>query len=103
MSDSVQSRRRFLRNAVGASAGVVALPHIVPSTVFGAAAPSERITIGCIGVGGMGSGNMNSFLDKKLAQVVAVCDVDKNNLNRAKAVAADAGPVASVEDVVREA
>ncbi len=86
MSSISQSRRRFLWNAAGVSAGVVGFPHIVPSTVFGSSAPSERITLGCIGVGGQGTGNMQGFLSKKDAQVVAVCDVDKKNLDRAKSL-----------------
>jgi predicted dehydrogenase len=87
MTKSNVSRRRFLANATGVSAGVIGFPYIVRSTALGAdgaVAASERITIGCIGVGSQGSGNMNGFLGKKGAQVVAVCDVDKRNLNGAK-------------------
>ncbi len=46
------SRREFLKGVAGVA---VALPVIVPSSVFGAGAPSNRITIGCIGVGGKAS------------------------------------------------
>ena len=69
------SRREFLRStaAVGAA---LAWPTIIPSSVFGAAAPSNRITIGCIGVGRKGSGNMKAFKGNSGAEVVAVCDVD---------------------------
>ena len=82
-----RSRRRFLRNAAGMSVGVVGMPYLISSTALGAGgslAPSERITIGCIGVGGQGTSNMNGFLNKKAAQVVAVCDVDQKHLERAK-------------------
>lgn len=88
MNEINQSRRRFLRNAAGASLGVVGVPYIIRSTALGAGGaivPSERITLGCIGVGSQGSGNMNGFLSKKDAQVAAVCDVDKGRLNGAKA------------------
>ncbi len=74
------SRRRFL----GAAAGAVAFPTIVPSSVFGASAPSGKITMGCIGVGSQGSGNMNGFLNKNDARVLAVCDVDKGHRDAAK-------------------
>ncbi len=87
MTRSNISRRRFLANAAGVSAGLVGFPYIIRSTALGAdgaVAASERITIGCIGVGSQGSGNMNGFLGKKDARVVAVCDVDKRNLNGAK-------------------
>jgi len=73
------------RQVLGAAAGAVAFPYIVPSSVFGAAAPSGKITMGCIGVGSQGSGNMNGFLDKEDdARILAVCDVDKGHRDAAK-------------------
>lgn len=77
-------RRRFLQAATGAAAGAVAFPHIVPSSVLGAEAPSNKITLGCLGVGSQGTGNMNGFLSKSDARVLAVCDVDRGRLARAK-------------------
>lgn len=74
------SRRQFF----GAAAGAVAVPYIVPSSVFGASAPSGKITMGCIGVGSQGTGNMNGFLNKRDARVLAVCDVDKGHRDAAK-------------------
>ena len=78
------NRRQFLRRAAGMAAGAAAFPYIVPASVLGADAPSERITMGCIGVGSQGSGNMNSFLGKKDCRVLAVCDVDKGHRENAK-------------------
>lgn len=77
------SRRDFLKasTVVGAS---LALPYIVPASVFGDAAPSERITVGCIGVGRMGTGDLNEALGFKQVQVVAVCDVDSNRVKNAQ-------------------
>lgn len=60
---------------------------IVPGSALGlngAAAPSNRITIGCIGVGGQGGSNMRAFLAQPGAQVVAVCDVDCKHRDPAK-------------------
>jgi len=74
------TRRHFIRTAAVAGAGL-SLPSIVPNSVFGATAPSERITIGCIGTGRMGQGDMRSILGFKQVRIVAVCDVD---LARAK-------------------
>jgi predicted dehydrogenase len=88
MRKTNMSRRRFLRNAAGASVGALGFPYIVSSSALGqgrAVAPSERVVIGCIGVGSQGSGNMRGFLGKEDAQVVAVCDVDRNHVNNAKA------------------
>ncbi len=77
------TRRDFLKGAAAAGAAV-ALPAIVPASVFGANAPSNRIAMGFIGVGGHGSGhNLRGFLGQPDAQAVAVCDVDPNHVSRA--------------------
>lgn len=48
---------------------------------------NEKIIVGCIGMGGMGMGDMNGFMGQNAVEVVAVSDVDSNNLaNAAKAV-----------------
>ncbi len=68
------TRRGFLRRGASALAALYA-PVVVPSSVFGSNAPSNRIAIGCVGLGGMGMGNLRGFLNKDGAQIVAVCDV----------------------------
>ncbi len=64
------SRRTFLKKTCLA----MAAPTIVPSSVFGQHAPSNRITMGFIGLGGMGTNNMRNFLGQPDVQAVAVCD-----------------------------
>jgi len=88
MKKVVVNRRSFLKGAAVAGAGF-AFPTIVPSTVFGANAPSNRLEMAAIGIGGMGIGNLREFLRRKDIQVVAACDVDKNHLNRAVKMAND--------------
>jgi len=87
MTDKTCHRRDFMRRTVAFTGGL-ALPGLIPASALGAAgrvAPSERITIGCIGVGGHGTNmNLRSFLAQPDAQVVAVCDVDANHLRNAK-------------------
>jgi len=78
------SRRGFLKTTVAGAAAAAALPTIVPSSVFGADAPSNRITIGCIGVGRMGRGDLGSIMGSSSVQVVATCDVDANRANSAR-------------------
>ncbi|MGB2820959.1 MAG: Gfo/Idh/MocA family oxidoreductase, partial [Phycisphaerae bacterium] len=59
------------------------LPYVVPSSVLGTgggASPSERITVGCIGVGNRGRQVLRNFLARRDAQVVAVCDVKTREL-----------------------
>jgi len=76
-------RRDFLKAGVGA----VGFPYLIPSSAMGKAgtvAPSNRIVMGAIGVGSMGTGDLKGFLRKKEVQVVAVCDVDKDHSARAK-------------------
>jgi len=63
------------------------VPTIVPASVFGADAPSNRITIGFVGVGRMGMGDLSELLGHKEAQIVAVCDVDSNRAKNAQKTA----------------
>jgi len=77
------TRRQFLKGSAVAAAGFLA-PTIVPASVFGADAPSNRITIGFVGVGRMGSGDMRELLGFKEAQIIAVCDVDANRVRNAQ-------------------
>src|SRR5688572_628253 len=70
------NRRTFLRTAAVASAAVAW--HIVPRHVLGGGgfvAPSEKLNIAGIGVGGQGQSDLRS-LEAAGASIVAVCDVD---------------------------
>jgi threonine dehydrogenase-like Zn-dependent dehydrogenase len=80
------TRRQFLKSSAVTAAALTA-PIIVPSSVFGANAPSNRVTIGSIGLGGMGTGNMKGFKGKSGSQVVALCDVDAGHLEKARQTA----------------
>jgi hypothetical protein len=85
------TRRSFLRKTAGVAAGA-AFPYFVPSSALGkagAVAPSNRIVMGAIGYGWQGGGNTKGFLQKPEVQYVAVCDVDKNHLEKAKATVDD--------------
>jgi predicted dehydrogenase len=83
------SRRCFLKEAAGVSLAAAGFPYVVASSALGKAgnvAPSNRIVMGCIGVGGQGTGNMRGFLSKSEAQVVAVCDVIESRRQNAKGI-----------------
>lgn len=74
-------RRRFL----GATAA--AAPMVLPARLFGAEAPSKKITVGFIGTGDHGiNRNLDSFLQQPDARAVAVCDVFKSRRLEAKAM-----------------
>jgi len=90
MKDKKINRRQFLAEAAGIAVGTVSFPYIVPSSALGkagAVAPSNRITLGCIGVGIQGKDLEGVFLNERGAQVVAVCDVDSLKLERARDMA----------------
>ncbi len=76
MENKAFTRRRF----IAAASAVAAAPWFVPGSAMGAdgaTAPSNRITLGFIGVGAMGQGHLRLFLGYPEARVLAVCDVDR--------------------------
>ena len=77
------TRRDFLKTAAAA----IAAPYVTSASSIGSEArpsPSERVTMGCIGVGGRGTDVMREFLGNADAQVIAVCDVFEKNREGAK-------------------
>jgi len=82
---NVLTRREFLKSSAVAAAGMASIwPTIVPASVFGANAPSNRIAVGCIGVGRMGLGDLREIMGFKQARIVAVCDVDSKRTKHAR-------------------
>ncbi len=89
------SRRNFLRQSACAL-GALAAPTLIPASALGrggAMAPSERVTMGFIGVGGQGGGHLlggawtylpGGYAARKDVQVLAVCDVWRDRRERAK-------------------
>ena len=81
----VSSRRRFLKSVAAAS--TFAVPHIVPASVLGsngAVAPSERITLGGIGVGNRGRYVLSRFLLNPDVQMVANADLQRTRREQVK-------------------
>lgn len=75
------TRRQFLQHAAALSAA----PLVLTTTTrrAHAAPPSNRLTVGLIGVGNMGSGHLNGFLGDDALQLVAICDVDRTKRDAA--------------------
>ena len=76
------TRRKF----VGGSAAAAAAFTIVPRSVLGASAnpaPSEKVNLAFIGLGGQGRGNLSEFLNNPDVHVTSLCDVDGGELGRA--------------------
>jgi predicted dehydrogenase len=74
MSSKKGSRRNFIRNAGIAAAGFYIIPRHVMGRGF--IAPSDKLNIGSIGVGGKGEGDIREFLKSPHVNMVALCDVD---------------------------
>ena len=86
------------RDFLATTAAAAAVPYLVPSGVLatpGRPGANERITVGHIGIGGMGRGHLGRDLKfaNELGQtnVAAVCDVDEKRLAAAVKQCADAG------------
>ncbi len=89
------SRRGFLRRGATALSAAVFAPTIIPASALGRGgvkAPSERITMGFIGVGGQGSGHLlggawtyvpGGYSARRDVQVLAVCDAWENRRENA--------------------
>lgn len=75
----ISTRRQFLAK----SAGVLGFPAIIPASVLGQNAPSNKITMAVLGWGMMGPSNTNKFLAEEDCQIVAACDLDTRNLEKA--------------------
>jgi len=76
------SRRAFIKASTPALYAGLSAPFI--ATNWAKSAPSERITMGFIGVGNHGHGyNLKSFLQNDDIQAVAVCDVFKSRMDHA--------------------
>jgi predicted dehydrogenase len=82
------NRRSFMSSTLKTSlaTGVASMgfPTIVPASVLGKYAPSNRLNIAAIGTGRISRDHdMAETLKYDTARIIAVCDVDKNRLNDA--------------------
>ena len=85
MSSPKFSRRDFVKTSA-ASAGTMAFAGLATARVMGA---NDRINMGVIGVGGMGTGHVGSLVkrgDKDNVRVLAVCDVYRRRITRAQGI-----------------
>ena len=69
------SRRGFIKNTALGAAGFMIVPrHVLGGKGF--LAPSDRLTIASVGVGGKGQSDINSFFKSGKADIAYLCDVD---------------------------
>ncbi|WP_336516225.1 Gfo/Idh/MocA family oxidoreductase [Pollutibacter soli] len=88
------NRRKFFSSTVkagfAAGLGVTTFPTIVPATVFGKNAPSNRLNIGAIGTGRISRDHdMAETLKYDNARIIAVCDLDQKRLYDARKMVND--------------
>lgn len=89
------NRRQFLRRSAAAAGAAFSLPALLPASALGRGgllAPSERINMGFIGLGGQGTGHLlggawtyvpGGYVAREDVQVLAVCDVRKERRDHA--------------------
>jgi predicted dehydrogenase len=78
-------RRKFIGQTLTGVAATIGLPTIVPASVFGKNAPSNKINIGQIGCGRIArEHDLAETLKHNSARIIAACDVDRNRLEDAK-------------------
>jgi len=90
------TRRHFLRRTAGAVGAALAMPTLIPASALGRGgvrAPSDRVTMGFIGVGTQGGGHLlggawtyvpGGYSSRADVQVLAVCDVLRDRRENAK-------------------
>ena len=67
------SRRKFLETGAFAAAGLTIIPSTVLGKQMGHTAPSDKLNIAGVGVGGMGFANLKQMESQN---IIALCDVD---------------------------
>lgn len=85
---SKPDRRTFLRGcASGTAMGLSGFPAIVPGSAMGlngTVPPSERITLGMIGMGKMCWGHLGDMLGRDNVEVLALCDPESQRLEKCR-------------------
>lgn len=75
------TRRSFIKTASAIAAGSFILPEVM-SNPPGSVAPSDKVRVGLIGGNSQGYSDLTSFLKVPGVECLALCDVDRNVLNR---------------------
>jgi predicted dehydrogenase len=86
VTKSTATRREFLATTATAAVAAAALPTIIPSTVLGqnAVPPSEKITLGVIGIGPRCTYDLSGILPLKDVQCVAIAEVQASRRDAGK-------------------
>lgn len=82
------ANRKMTRRSFGGA--FAAAPMIVPASALGlgqAVAPSDRVTVGGLGIGSRGAGVLRSFFAHRDVQFLAICDVRNERRETIKSLA----------------
>lgn len=82
------TRRTFLKAMLAARVAPVFVP--APLLAGGAGAPSNKISLGVLGVGAQGQYDMQNFLQYDDVRVTTLCDVNQRNIDAARGLVAKA-------------
>jgi predicted dehydrogenase len=96
------SRRDFLKATTAGLASVAALPAAgaaasgaeptaAPATLLFKAEPIDRVRVGFVGVGGMGTVHLENYIAIEGVEIKAVCDIDQSHAERASKKVVEAG------------
>jgi len=92
------SRRKFVKTATTATIGV---PFILRCSSKGSSGDGI-LDHACIGVGGMGWSDLQKFKEDPNVRIVAICDVDANNLKKASEALPDARTYTDWRELLRK-
>jgi predicted dehydrogenase len=81
----MNTRRDFIKKSLTVGAGLIIAPTVVPASVLGKHAPSNRINIGAIGTGRISRDHdMPGVWKYDRARITAVCDLDAHRVDEAR-------------------
>ena len=79
------TRRRFLQSAAAAAmAPMIVRPSVVCRAADGTPPPSERITLGFMGVGKQGTNHLGAMVRRSDINILAIADVQEERRNAAR-------------------
>jgi predicted dehydrogenase len=86
------SRRSFITRTASVAGGLIGAPHLLLGQ------QSKKLNFACVGVGGKGISDMK--LTAEGANIVAMCDVDTANLDKAKLLYPDAKAFSNYKEML---
>jgi predicted dehydrogenase len=83
-------RRNFIKKTTATAVGAMVVPTIVPASVFGKNAPSNKMNVGQIGCGRIArTHDMPGVMQYDVARMIAVSDVDSKRMKDGKKLVED--------------